>query len=66
MIKIITNFIKRLIAFTVIVIFLLGMIPVALIAFFFLDSHKEYPRVSNAFNSLEGFVLDLYKWAKVA
>ena len=64
--RVITRFLKRLIAFTVIVIFIIGIIPVALIAFFFLDSHKDYPRVNNAFNSLEGLVLDLYKWAKLS
>ncbi len=62
--KIIRSIFKRTIAFIVIVTFLIGMIPVALVALIFLNKHKDYPRTNNAFNSLEGLVQDLYKWAR--
>jgi len=65
MIKIIINFAKRLVDFIVIVLFLLSMIPVALIALVFLDSNKEYPRINSFFVTLEDFVYSVYKWARI-
>ena len=62
--KFIIRILKKTFVSILILIFLTGMVPVAVFTLFFLSEHKDYPRVNKAFNSLEGLVLDMYRWAR--